>query len=99
MEILLHAEQEQHRINRETIDIINIKCHDLKHLLSGLREMDQKPERDEAIAEIQQAVQFYDSNIRTGNDTLDLILTQKSFLCYNKKIALECFIDGTCMVL
>ncbi len=98
MEILLHAEQEQHRINRETIDIINIKCHDLKHLLSGLREMDQKPERDEAIAEIQQAVQFYDSNIRTGNDTLDLILTQKSFLCYNKKIALECFIDGTCMV-
>ena len=98
MEILLHAEQEQHRINRETIDIINIKCHDLKHLLSGLREMDQKPERDEALAEIQQAVQFYDSNIRTGNDTLDLILTQKSFLCYNKKIALECFIDGTCMV-
>lgn len=96
-ELLLHAEQEQHRLNRETIDIINIKCHDLKHQISVLREMDKKPERDEAIAEIEQAVQFYDSNIHTGNGTLDLVLTQKSFFCYHKGIALECLADGACI--
>ena len=96
-ELLLHAEQEQHRLNRETVDIINIKCHDLKHQISVLRELDQKPERDEAIAEIEQAVQFYDSNIHTGNDTLDLVLTQKSFFCYHKGITLECIADGACM--
>lgn len=97
VELLLHAEKEQHRVNRETVDIINIKCHDLKHQLAVLRDMEKKPERDEAIAEIEQAVQFYDSNIRTGNGTLDLILTQKSFFCYNKHITLECFADGACV--
>ena len=97
MELLLHAEQEKHRVNRETVDLINIKCHDLKHQLAVLRDMEQKPARDEAIAEIEQAVQFYDSNIRTGNGTLDLILTQKSFFCYSKHISLECVADGKCL--
>ena len=94
MEILLHAETEQHRINKENIDIINIKCHDLKHQIALLREADERPAREEAIAEIEQAVQFYDANIRTGNDTLDLVLTQKSMLCRSQHIALNCIADG-----
>ncbi len=97
MEILLHAETEQHRINKENIEIINIKCHDLKHQIALLRSAEGQSARDEAIAEIEQAIQFYDSNIRTGNDTLDLVLTQKSMFCRNQGIALTCLADGAAL--
>ena len=54
------------------MDIINIKCHDLKHQIGMLENMDSS-ERKEAIKELQRAVIIYDSIIKTGNDTLDLI--------------------------
>ena len=37
MKYLLYAEQRQQVISQETIDIINMKCHDLKHQIALLR--------------------------------------------------------------
>ncbi len=37
-EQLLHSRQEQFRISEETIECINLKCHDLKYQLAALRK-------------------------------------------------------------
>lgn len=97
LEQLLTLEYQRHEMSRETVDIINMKCHDLKYQLAALENMDSSEERRESIVQLQQAVMLYDDMVRTGNDTLDLILTEKSLLCRQRKISLSCMIDGAAL--
>ena len=62
---LLHQEREQYRLTKESIDIINEKCHDLKHQVARLRE--DGSERQ--IAQIENAIMIYDTNVKTGTYT------------------------------
>ena len=87
---LLHQEREQYRLTKESIDIINEKCHDLKHQVARLRE--DGSERQ--IAQIENAIMIYDTNVKTGNDTLDVLLTQKKLQCEANKITLTCMANG-----
>lgn len=81
----LYEEQQKHfQIRKETIDLINIKCHDFRHKirdLGGARSVDK-----ETIDEMQQLISFYDAEISTGNKTIDIILTEKSLSCREKGI-------------
>jgi hypothetical protein len=87
---LLHREKEQYRLTKENIDLINIKCHDLKHQIKALRENASEP----YIRKIEDAVMFYDAAFKTGNDVLDVILTEKSLFCEQNKICFTCIARG-----
>lgn len=50
--------------------------------------------QDSVISEIENAVNIYDSDVKTGNETLDIILTEKRLVCVQNKIALSCIVDG-----
>lgn len=90
MEAVLSAEREQHKLQKESIDIINIKCHDLKHHISEFSGGDYNGD----LEEIERAVGIYDSGLVTGNDTLDFVLTQKSLRCERQGVTLTCIADG-----
>lgn len=82
----------QYTITKENIEIINIKCHDIKkriRILGEKEELDQK-----ALGEITDAVRIYDSTINTGNPVLNVILTDKSLYCEQNQIRFGCMIDG-----
>ncbi len=81
-------------LSRENIDIINSKTHDLKHLVSALRFITDKNEKNQVINEMEKAVSIYETIIKTNNKILDTVLTEKSLICCNKKIDLQCMIDG-----
>lgn len=87
---LLHREHEQYKLSKENIELINIKCHDLKHQINALKNNPS----DKNIEEIEQAIMIYDSVVKTGNDVLDVILTEKSLFCEKNKIVLTCMVDG-----
>ena len=87
---LVHQQQEQYRISRDNIELINIKCHDLKHQIAALREHSD----ERSIREIEDAVRIYDSTIHTGNNALDVILTEKSLYCSRNGIRFTCIADG-----
>lgn len=87
---LLHQEREQYRISKETIEIINEKCHDLKHQIAFLRE----DRSDKNIAEIEKAVMIYDSTVKTGSSVLDILLTEKKLQCSSKNIKLTTVVNG-----
>lgn len=90
LEELLMREQKQYAITKDTIDLINIKCHDLKHQLAML---EQRYGREE-LGDIRRAVDAYDSFFHTGNQALDAVLTLKKLICEDKRIELTCLVDG-----
>ena len=88
---LLNKAEEQYKQNKENVDLININCHDLKH---QIRNFGNKANiSNETVKELENIINIYDSNIKTNNDALDLILTEKSLLCQKKNINLKCFAD------
>lgn len=89
---LRYQEHQQYLISKENIDLINLKCHDLRHQIRAIGESG----RIDAgiISEIENAIKIYDSAVKTGNETLDIILTEKSLLCKKNSITLTCIVDG-----
>lgn len=94
IEQMLAAEQKTQRMTAENVELINRKCHDLKHQIAGLRRMESASERDAYISEIERAVLFYESAAPTGNETLDLILMEKKLYCQEHGIRFTCIVDG-----
>lgn len=93
MEQMLEEEKKQYHMSKDTIDIINLKCHDLRHQIRRLRTGSENVNKD-SLREIENAVRIYDSAVCTGNDALDVILTEKSLLCEKEDIRMTCIADG-----
>lgn len=90
---LWELEQERYEQSRENIELINIKCHDLKHHIEGWEQrIGQAPQ--EEIQEMKRLVSIYDSTIKTGSDILDTLLTERSLYCEKHGIQLFCMVDG-----
>lgn len=94
MNQMWHRQQDHLRLSRENIEIINRKCHDLKHQIAALRTLKDREQIDRQIAEMEEAVMIYDSVIRTGNPILDVVLTEKSLYCEAHQINMTCLVDG-----
>lgn len=84
----------QYEMSKESIDIINRKCHDLKHQVAALKHIHDPSQREAVIDGLQSAVQIYDAEMETGNEILDTVLTEKSLICTRHEIALSCIADG-----
>ena len=92
LEWLLKETQKQYAVRSENIDLINVKCHDIR---KQVRDMAGRIQLSREYAkEITDIVQIYDSTIDTKNRTLDTILTDKSLYCEAHGIKLNCIIDG-----
>jgi sensor histidine kinase regulating citrate/malate metabolism len=91
---LSEQQKEQYTLTRETIEIINRKCHDMKHQVAALRQMQQTEARDAYCREVENSIQIYDSTIQTGSEVLDTVLTGKSLYCEAHQIVLTCVADG-----
>lgn len=89
MRVLQKEKEQQYQLSRDNIDLINQKCHDLKHQLRALELVDDA-RRAEAFAETSRAIRFYDAAVQTGNEVLDTILTEKSMACTLHEINLSC---------
>lgn len=97
MNLLWHQQKAQYQVSKETIDLINRKCHDLKHQVAAMRTMESSESREQYLREIEDSVHIYDSMIKTGNETLDTVLTEKSLLCEASQITINCVADGARM--
>ena len=91
---LSRQQQEQYALTRETIDIINRKCHDLKHQVAALRNISSAEQREAHLSEIERSIQIYDSTLETGSRVLDTVLTEKSLYCGTHQITMTCMADG-----
>ena len=86
---MMHDAQEQYKLEKNMVDIINMKVHDLKHRMSGDGRLSES-EREEVSG----TAQTYDCFYKTGNGALDVVLTSKSLLCEKYGIQFTCLLDG-----
>ena len=93
IERLRASEAHQYQMSRENIEAINIKCHDLKHQIRSLAEGGAAVD-GRVLDDISREVGVYDSIVKSGNDALDTILTEKSLYCEKHGITLSCIADG-----
>ena len=90
-------DRRQYEQMKENIETINIKCHDLRHQIRNF----QKDAHGRGgidgrfLEEVEQAISVYDSVVKTGNETLDVVLTDKRLHCETNRIQLTCMADGT----
>lgn len=96
MNMLWKKEQEQYELSKENIALINQKCHDLKHQIRAIRSMN-KEEIDAYLNEMEESIEIYESIVKTGNEVLDTILTEKSLYCKERGITVSCVADGSQM--
>lgn len=87
---LMQENQSQYLIEKNTIDMINIKSHDLKHQIAQL----EKTFDPSLLTDVKEAVNAYDFIFHTGNTALDTVLTMKGLFCEKNKITLTCIADG-----
>lgn len=94
LQSILEKEAQQYTASKELIDAINLKCHDLKHQVHLLRD-GGSPDREELLCKIERTVAAYDSGVKTGNEALDVVLTEKSRACEENGIDILCMADGS----
>ncbi len=86
---IIHKEKEQYDLSKENVELLNVKFHDLKHQINLIKEKDEKN-----FDEINKALNIYDSIVKTGNDVLDVILTEKSLICEKEGITFNIMADA-----
>ena len=84
---MLHNSQEQYKLEKDMVEVINMKVHDLKHRYGDGISADERNS-------VGETVRVYDSFYNTGNDALDVVLTSKGLLCEKYGIMFTCMIDG-----
>jgi hypothetical protein len=95
MEHLLEVEKVKHTMSVENIELINMKCHDLKYQISSLKHLATNEAQKESIREIERATKIYDTSAKTGNETLDVLLSERSLQWDRYDINFTCIADGS----
>lgn len=91
-EDLLRKNEQIYELSKVNVDFINMKCHDLRHRIRNARQKEFMDENE--LEEIEQAIDIYDGVLKTGNEVLDVILSEESIFCNKNNIKLLCNIDG-----
>lgn len=91
---MISMQYNQFEIGKKTLEVISMKEHDLKHLLTILRNEDSI-RQSKTYQDLENAVFQLERTIKTGNQAMDIILTEKNLLCRIQKITMTYMIDPT----
>jgi hypothetical protein len=94
MEKMMRDQAKMYQNSKESIDLINIKYHDLKKQInmiekSGITEKDKT-----AIEEVKTGITNYESLAKTGNEAIDILLSEKALVLEKNRIRLSYIMDG-----
>lgn len=94
MDSMLKSQYNQYRNYQESIDLINMKYHDLKHQIAGLRAETDIDKRTEWLDAMEDDIRGFESVTNTGNKVLDTIIAGKIIHGQKYDIKFTCVIDG-----
>ena len=97
LNLLYERQRQQYQVARQNVQIINKRCHELKVQIADLRKLSPEAVPQERIEEAERAARLYDANCNTGNEVLDVVLTEKSLLCESRGIQLNAVANGSCL--
>lgn len=94
MNAVLKSQYDQYRNYQDSLELIHMKYHDLKHQIAGLRMETDEERRKKWIDAMEEEISAFDAFNKTGNQVLDTILAAKIFHCRKHHIQFTCVADG-----
>ncbi len=91
---LWESDRRQYKQSKQNIELLNMKYHDLKYQINALLRSEQTLSDEHALKEAIQCLNVYDATFKTGNDTLDVVLSEKKLQCDLLKIQFSCMAQG-----
>ncbi|WP_026519657.1 ATP-binding protein [Butyrivibrio sp. FCS006] len=91
---MLKVQYDKYRNYQTTFDMINVKYHDLKHQIAGLRAEMSDEQRQKWIDDMEQELESYSPELETGNSVLDTLIAGKMMNCRANNIKVTCVADG-----
>lgn len=89
---LMHDEKEHYTFEKSLIDEINMRCHDLKKIISlDVVGEDQK----KLLEKLSDDIDEYEYVFKTNNVPLDVVLANMALNCQKNDIKFTCLADGT----
>lgn len=97
MQQIMNQKEAQYNLSKNNIELINQKCHDMKYILKTIELSDEKKD----LQEIVDNIGIYDAIQKTGNEIMDVVLTEYNLMCEKNSIDFTAIVDGkilNCMV-
>lgn len=94
MESIIKKQHDQYMVTKNTIEAVNRKYHDLRHIIRGIDSMQNLDQIKVFIRNLEDEIKDYEAICSTGNRTLDVILSERMRLCKLKGIEMHLRIDG-----
>ena len=71
LEHTIKQSKQQYEISKDTIEKINIKCHDIKYQIRSLANTSNIDQNE--LKKLEDSVEIYDSKLDTGNQMLNVL--------------------------
>lgn len=88
---LVRQQERQYEASKENAQLVNEKYHDLKKMLESMRGKVPVSQLDK----LEEKLDEYDLHIDSGNPVLDVLITEKLYICSQKNIRLTCSLGNT----
>lgn len=95
MNAVLKSQYDQYRTYQNSLDLIHMKYHDLKHQIAGLRMETDEERRKKWIDAMEEEISTFEVFHKTGNQVLDTMLAAKIFYSRKHNIKFTCVADGS----
>ncbi|HIY66566.1 MAG TPA: GHKL domain-containing protein [Candidatus Agrococcus pullicola] len=92
--LLMQLQHEQYLQSKRNIGELNRMHHDLRYYVAAIRAEESADRRSEYLSELESSIRGYESEIKTGNGALDIILSAKMEKCLQEEISMTHVIDG-----
>ena len=83
----------QYKMSKDIVDMINVKCHDIKYKLNSVLSGGGQIAED-AITDLNESIRIYDATVDTGNPILNVMFSEKRLYCEQNGINFSCMADG-----
>lgn len=95
MQRFIANKMQYYQMSRDGITSLQVKCHDLKHQIAAIRSEAGKASFDQYIARLEDSIIEYGTVVECGNETINIVLTEKNILCSTCDVKFSYLIDGT----
>lgn len=97
LNLLYDRQRQQYQFARQSVQIINKRCHELRVQIANLRKQGSNAIAPELLEDADRATRLFDANRNTGNEVLDVVLPEKVILCESRGIQLNTVVNGSCL--
>lgn len=92
---LLDQQQHKYALEKAVVEQINIKAHDLRKQLA-LLQFDHRTSAEE-LQHVDSIVDQYDTASHTGNEPLDIVISNRAAICAQQHVLFTRIVDGNCL--